>query len=53
MNNPEDGVIIYEDGKRIGTWDHPQSGYGEIKIIYQNGHVLDVVRSDRTRVGRD
>jgi hypothetical protein len=33
--------------------DPPQSGFGECKIIYQAGEILDVTKSERVRVKKN
>ncbi|MBU9711082.1 DUF3954 domain-containing protein [Evansella tamaricis] len=47
--NKENCIYIVKDGVKT-KFEAPVGGHGEYKLIWQDGKILDVVKSERVRI---
>lgn len=45
----ENALFIVKDGK-LTKIEAPKTGFGEYQVIWKDGKVLDVIRSERMRI---
>lgn len=49
MKDKENCLYIVKDG-RITKIDAPKTGHGDYKVVWKDGKVLDVIKSERVRI---
>ena len=49
LSNTENAMFIVKDGEMTKI-EAPKTGFGEYRVIWKDGKVLDVIRSERMRI---